>query len=150
MNEDLSIKYKNATVDNDHMCKSCEWRYICGGECNVIKGGNLNLDSWCSLKKHLIGLAIYINDWIENNNPNIKSFLIKEVNKNTYEEVIEDYIRTIRYVFKTKNIRIGPNIIKNNKDVLIIHEKNDDNHNYKIINNYDYILKSSETAIIAL
>lgn len=186
VNEDLSIKYKNATVDNDHMCKSCEWRYICGGECNVIKGDNSNLDSWCSLKKHLIGLAIYINDWIENNNPNIKAFLIKEVNKNTYEEVIEDYIRTIRYVFKTKNIRKGPNIIKNeieciengpsingyikyleannlkikiiscgtiiknDKDVLIIHEKNDDYNNYKIINNYDYVLKSSETAIIVL
>lgn len=111
--EDRIEHYKNYTVDTDEMCKDCEVRYICGGECHIIRGDNTNLNAWCKLKRHLVGLAFYISDWMKCNDENGLDYIKKSVLSNSFYGEMEPYITVIMNMMSKKNIIKSPNDIKN-------------------------------------
>ena len=113
LNNDRVNYYKNYSVDMDRVCKDCDVRYICGGECHIMRGDNEDLSAWCELKCYLIGLATYISDWVKENDVDGLQKIRENVKSNYYAGKIESYIKAISFLFSARGETIGPNEIKN-------------------------------------
>ena len=110
--------YENRTVNDSEGCNKCDFKYICGGECHIIGGKDVNLDAWCDLKRHLIGLAIHIVDWMNKHDEEGKKILMESISSNMYCDSIEDYIKVSMEIFEKFHIGKGANIIKNEIDCV--------------------------------
>jgi len=83
INNSLILKKRN--VSDRNPCHSCEFKYLCGGDCyynSYINNGNYSIcgEAYCMLMKHLCDLSIKI------------ATLIKEEHFQKYKE-IERYLR---------------------------------------------------------
>lgn len=158
--------YEHYTVDTDRKCKDCDVRYICGGECHIIRGENKDddLEPWCELKKYLIGLSCYIVDWLRVNDIDGMNKIKELISTNNYVEDSEPYIKVLKELFRINKISKSANVIKNevesidngpilkdfinylkqnNFSVHLVDDCNEDFNRYtyilhRIIGNYNY------------
>lgn len=75
-NEFMLKFFENLNVDEIDMCRCCEFRYLCGGDCYYNMLLNKNIDFTCEMQKYLCILAIDLAYYIENNDKRMYKKLI--------------------------------------------------------------------------
>lgn len=138
LSEESLDYYEHYTVDTDRSCKKCDVRYICGGECHIIRGENNDedLEAWCELKKYLIGLSFYLVEWLKNNDIKGMAKIKKALNSNNYSGDSEPYINVLKDLFKKSKMVKSANEIKNEVECIDNGPKLKDFFNYLTQNGF--------------
>lgn len=86
------MKYRNMTVNSIEPCKSCDIKYLCGGDCyynSFMKTGNQYSPDleFCQIQRHIINEAIVLKYKMQKINKNLYRVLVME------EKRRDDYAR---------------------------------------------------------
>lgn len=85
--------FSEESVETVSKCKSCDIRYLCGGDCyynSFMKNGCLFSpdDEFCAIQKHIIELSIVLRYHMEQTNASLYNLLVRELKKkNGYFEL---------------------------------------------------------------
>lgn len=91
--QDLTVMLKA------QICKDCEFKLLCGGECEIVllQKGKVD-DTLCDFRKHLILLSLFISEKIRLNYPDIfnelRKFSYEKLNRNLINPELESYLKS--------------------------------------------------------
>lgn len=89
----LNFSYRDVTVDSINRCRTCEIKYLCGGDCyynSYMKTNSLFEPDpeFCKIQRHIIELSIMLRYKIEKENIELYNILLAEVKrKHDYSEL---------------------------------------------------------------